>query len=455
MNIEHWDDLEGLKRFLILEKTGNYRFQRPVLKFLKDKIESLFFCQDRQNLRNCLIYWTADALVLKEFFGQRPWAAFAAIEIEKKMDVLGIEARRETSSHNSESSTKASHYSLGEMNWRFQGQLDFWFERNTVQRCRLKIASENHPSSLSTDVELDALMSNYPSSFVTVAQIASAMKSYRLDKKMRVQEQFARMIVLEYARIIDHLTVFKRLFTLIRHPLFFEHSHQLNKRMQAHLLPLARWCENQEWDKDKQAEIFHLRSNFFELVSRNLCSFEKLKKLIIGDPVILKIFKHEGMKTSWALEHGISGPHLRACGINMDARKTGGLFYYDELSFEVPVGSSGDLYDGLLIRLEECCQSIKMISQIFDNLPSERDEEFPFSFEKQDGGMYLATESSRGEIGVAIDPDKKGQAILITPSQSLSQIFPSCTIDLLESQGLAWYHSLDFLSEEFKDTLFL
>lgn len=70
-----------------------------------------------------------------------------------------------------------------------------------------------------------------------------------------------------------------------------------------------------------------------------------------------------------ALNLGFSGVMLRGSGISWDLRKTQPYEIYDQLEFDIPVGTNGDCYDRYLIRIEEMRQSIRIISQILNKIP--------------------------------------------------------------------------------------
>jgi NADH-quinone oxidoreductase subunit D len=70
-----------------------------------------------------------------------------------------------------------------------------------------------------------------------------------------------------------------------------------------------------------------------------------------------------------AIDYGLSGPNLRGSGIDHDLRKAHPYLVYDQLEFEVPVGSAGDSYDRYLCRIEEMRQSVRLIHQCLDKLP--------------------------------------------------------------------------------------
>lgn len=71
-----------------------------------------------------------------------------------------------------------------------------------------------------------------------------------------------------------------------------------------------------------------------------------------------------------ALNLGFSGVMLRGSGISWDLRKTQPYEIYNQLEFDVPVGTNGDCYDRYLIRIEEMRQSIKIIFQILNKIPN-------------------------------------------------------------------------------------
>ena len=64
-----------------------------------------------------------------------------------------------------------------------------------------------------------------------------------------------------------------------------------------------------------------------------------------------------------ALAWGFSGPMLRASGVAWDLRKDMPYSVYDALSFDVPIGTSGDCYDRYVVRMEEMRQSLRLIAQ--------------------------------------------------------------------------------------------
>jgi NADH-quinone oxidoreductase subunit D len=70
-----------------------------------------------------------------------------------------------------------------------------------------------------------------------------------------------------------------------------------------------------------------------------------------------------------AINFGLSGPNLRASGVDYDVRKDRPYYDYETYDFDVPVGEHGDIYDRYLCRLEEMRQSLLLIQQAIDRLP--------------------------------------------------------------------------------------
>ena len=70
------------------------------------------------------------------------------------------------------------------------------------------------------------------------------------------------------------------------------------------------------------------------------------------------------------INYGVTGPVLRASGINYDVRKAYPYSSYEDFDFEIPLGTKGDVYDRYLVRLLEMKQSIRIAEQVIAKLPA-------------------------------------------------------------------------------------
>jgi NADH-quinone oxidoreductase subunit C/D len=74
--------------------------------------------------------------------------------------------------------------------------------------------------------------------------------------------------------------------------------------------------------------------------------------------------------TEEAVEWGVTGPGLRATGLEWDFRKKRPYSGYDKFDFDIPIGKTGDSYDRCAVRAEEIRQSLRIIEQCLENMPS-------------------------------------------------------------------------------------
>ena len=173
-----------------------------------------------------------------------------------------------------------------------------------------------------------------------------------------------------------------------------------------------------------------------------------------------------------AVALGASGPILRSTGVAWDLRRDMPYLHYDEVEFDVIVGSYGDAFDRYAIRLNEIRESMKIVYQILDKMPkgdyriqdkkvtppprARIDESmealihhfkiFTEGFKVPEGEVYVAIESPRGEIGCYIVSDGSPKPYRIhmrAPSFVNIQTLPHMMRDGLIADAVAVISSID------------
>ena len=175
-----------------------------------------------------------------------------------------------------------------------------------------------------------------------------------------------------------------------------------------------------------------------------------------------------GITGAMAIEWGFTGPCLRACGMNYDLRKRSPYYFYNDVEFEVPLGINGDAYDRYLVRLHEMRQSLWIVSQVLDYIPSgairpsdprllltENRTQRP-KLDRKDlkiepGEYYSFVESANGELGFYLVADGKSCPYRLKirgPSFFHFQSFTHFVQDLRIDNAAALLASLNAVSGE-------
>jgi NADH-quinone oxidoreductase subunit D len=182
---------------------------------------------------------------------------------------------------------------------------------------------------------------------------------------------------------------------------------------------------------------------FEEQLESSLVRIEELlvdfDKVISANRIFVDRFRNTGMLPKERLiEFAVTGPLLRAAGVPYDVRKAQPYLVYDELDFDVPVGTIGDNYDRFLVCQEEVEQSIRILRQCMPVLRKTRGEPVDVSdtrirwpgkdrvFGRMEeliqqfkgvtegiqvpaGEAYHAIESPNGELGFYVVSDGSGK----------------------------------------------
>ena len=133
----------------------------------------------------------------------------------------------------------------------------------------------------------------------------------------------------------------------------------------------------------------------------------ELEDLISSNEVVLARMRNVGvLPDHLAVDSSITGPVLRASGVQWDLRKADPHEVYDRVEFDVPIGASGDTFDRYLIRILEMRQSLRIIEQCKDQIPGGpiKTEE-PYFIRPPAGEAYASVEAPKGELGFYIVSD--------------------------------------------------
>jgi NADH-quinone oxidoreductase subunit D len=112
------------------------------------------------------------------------------------------------------------------------------------------------------------------------------------------------------------------------------------------------------------------KENARAVVRQILSILDEVEKLLLGNRFFLDRLEGVGVISQHdAISLGWTGPCLRATGIPYDVRKAHPYLKYDEVEFEVPVGSASDCFDRFMVRIEEIKQSARIIEQCLQRMP--------------------------------------------------------------------------------------
>ncbi len=195
--------------------------------------------------------------------------------------------------------------------------------------------------------------------------------------------------------------------------------------------------------------------------------------LMSGQPIWRERLQGVGvLAADEALALSVTGPLLRSTGIARDIRRDEPYLAYDEVDFDVLVGTCGDSYDCYAIRLNEIRESMRIVRQILDKMPSgdyrvqdtkvtpppraRIDESmealihhfkiFTEGFKVPEGEVYVAVESPRGELGCYLVSDGSPTPYRMhirAPSLVNLQCLPHKMADGLVADAVASISSVD------------
>lgn len=194
-----------------------------------------------------------------------------------------------------------------------------------------------------------------------------------LGVKVPKRAQYLRVIIMELARIADHLICNSVIGVDTGALTVFTYMMQEREKIYEIWEEVcgARLTTN-------IGRVGGLERDFNDI------AFRKLEKFVKEFPKAMKEFEAlldrnrifiertrgvTPVTPEFALQYGFTGPNLRATGVDYDVRVMSPYSSYEDFDFTVPVGTTGDVYDRYRVRNEEIWQSLKIIKQALDKLP--------------------------------------------------------------------------------------
>jgi NADH-quinone oxidoreductase subunit D len=136
---------------------------------------------------------------------------------------------------------------------------------------------------------------------------------------------------------------------------------------------------------------------------------DEFETFLAQNEILLGRTQHVGiLSKELAISAGITGPMLRAAGVNYDLRKVDKYGIYSRFDFKVPVGEHGDIYDRYMVRVLEMRESIKILQKALAEIPAGpiMDAKAKLrGFRPKAGEVYGRVEGPKGELGFYLISD--------------------------------------------------
>lgn len=279
---------------------------------------------------------------------------------------------------------------------------------------------------------------NYVSPLINNVGYALAVEKL-LGVETPLRCQFIRVIVSEISRITDHLTCLGMAASelgAITVGFYMMEAREFLMRIVENLTG-ARLTTTYTRIGGVKHDLPH---DFDEQVAQ---AFGKVRRILVDCDRLLsrnRIFidRMSGVgviSQETAVAYGLTGPILRATGVNYDVRKARPYLVYDQFDFEVPLGTKGDNYDRFVCRIQEVEQSMRIVEQALRRIPQGpviiEDPRFVLPEKEKvhnsieglmhhfkiimegiqvpPGEVYFAVEGGNGELGFYIVSDGGGR----------------------------------------------
>jgi NADH-quinone oxidoreductase subunit D len=226
---------------------------------------------------------------------------------------------------------------------------------------------------------------------------------------------------------------------------------------------------------DPPLGFFDSVRSFIKILPEKIDEYENL---LTGNPIFINRLKNVGyLSPENAIAFGVTGPPLRASGVDWDLRRDMPYSSYEKFKFEVPISNDGDVWARYIVRLREMRESVKICQQALDGMPSgpikadaphvvlpDREKMktqmealiYHFKivtegFQVPAGEVYQAVESPRGEMGYYVVSDgtaKPWRVHMRNPTFATLQALETMCVGRLIADVVAVIGSIDIVLGE-------
>lgn len=186
--------------------------------------------------------------------------------------------------------------------------------------------------------------------------------------------QYMRVIIMELARIADHLVCNAVIGVDTGALTGFTYMFQWREKIYDIFEQIcgARLTTNigriGGLERDFNPEVYRLINAFLAEFPK---AFKEFGTLLERNRIFFdRTVKTGPISAERALNYGFTGPNLRAAGVDYDVRVANPYSSYEDFDFQIPIGVNGDTYDRFMVRQAEILESLKIIQQALDNMPA-------------------------------------------------------------------------------------